>query len=379
MTATVVQLYFGLVPAPAPREIAESFTSLTVQHSDTGVASGWQITLRADRPDSPGDDAPLVASPLLAPFTRVIASISLGSTTTVLLDGVITHIEMQPGSGHEGGMLTITGDSVDVLLDLTDFAVPWPAMTDPLIVGAVLAKYTELGLMPQISVPVPPPELPDPLEGTVVQNETDAAFIRRLGSTYGYIFYIQPGPVVGTNVAYWGPPPRQRPPQPTLSVAMGPETNVEGLTFAYEAMGPTMVLGTVQSEFLEGEFPVATTEPQRLPPLATRPAVISQLPFVRYQIFRDASVEPVRALFEANSTTQQSTDHVVVATGTVDAARYPHVLSAPGVIGVRGAGATYDGNYYLESVTHHIEIGSYRQDLRLAREGVGTTTMKVAT
>jgi hypothetical protein len=377
VSAAAVHLYLGLVPAPAPRVVAEAFESLTVTQSDAGVSTGWQLVLRAERPTSPADDYPLVTHPLLRPFTRVVAAVSLGAASRVLLDGVITHIELQPSSQGQGALLTLTGDSVDTLMELADVTIPWPAVTDPVIVGAVLAKYTALGVVPQIAVPLPPPELPDPLEGVVVQNEPDAAFLRRLADPYGYVFFVLPGPVVGANTAYWGPPPRNLPPQKALSVDLGPTTNVSSLAFSYEAKGPTIVFGAVESEFLDVDVPVFTTAPTRLPPLAASPAITALLPFVRLELYANSAYGPGKALYDANAITQRSTDNVVTAQGSLDTMQYGDVLQAPGVVGVRGAGASYDGNYYVSSVTHNLRLGSYTQDFVLTREGIGTTTGRV--
>jgi hypothetical protein len=377
MSAAAVHLYLGLVPTPAPRAVAEAFESLTVTQTDAGVSTGWQLVLRAERPPSPPGDYPLVTHPLLRPFTRVIAAVSLGASSRVLLDGVITHIELKPPSQGQGALLTLTGDSVDALMGLTDFSVPWPALTDAAIVTLVLAKYAALGVVPKIVAPIPPPELPDPLEGSIVQNETDAAFLRRLAEPYGYVFFVLPGPVVGMNTAYWGPPPRNLPPQKALSVDLGPATNVISLDFSYEAKGPTIVFGAVESEFGDVDVPIATTMPTRLPPLAASPAIPALLPFVRSELYSNPAYGPGRALYDANAITQQSTDSVVTANGSLDAMQYGDVLQAPGVVGVRGAGASYDGHYYLGSVTHNLRLSSYTQDFVLTREGIGTTTGRV--
>jgi hypothetical protein len=40
---------------------------------------------------------------------------------------------------------------------------------------------------------------------------------------------------------------------------------------------------------------------------------------------------------------------------------------------VRGAGDACDGVYYVRSVTHTIETGSWRQKFELVREGLGST------
>ncbi len=42
-------------------------------------------------------------------------------------------------------------------------------------------------------------------------------------------------------------------------------------------------------------------------------------------------------------------------------------------MGLRGAGLTYDGHYYVRSVTHSISRGAYKQRFMLTRDGVGAT------
>ena len=44
---------------------------------------------------------------------------------------------------------------------------------------------------------------------------------------------------------------------------------------------------------------------------------------------------------------------------------------------MRGAGTSYDGLYYVKSVTHSIGRGSYRQSFTLARNGLVSITPRV--
>ena len=59
--------------------------------------------------------------------------------------------------------------------------------------------------------------------------------------------------------------------------------------------------------------------------------------------------------------------------------RYGDILQARGLVGLRGAGYTYDGFYYVKSVTHALQRGGYQQRFTLTREGVGSTTPVVRT
>ena len=44
------------------------------------------------------------------------------------------------------------------------------------------------------------------------------------------------------------------------------------------------------------------------------------------------------------------------------------------LVGLRGAGFTYDGLYYVKSVSHAISKGQYKQRFSLTREGTGAIT-----
>jgi hypothetical protein len=64
-------------------------------------------------------------------------------------------------------------------------------------------------------------------------------------------------------------------------------------------------------------------------------------------------------------------DRVVTARGELNVLRYGDLLQAHELVGVRGAGYSYDGLYYVQSVTHMISRGTYAQRFTLTREGVG--------
>lgn len=47
------------------------------------------------------------------------------------------------------------------------------------------------------------------------------------------------------------------------------------------------------------------------------------------------------------------------------------------MVGVRGAGLTYDGLYYVNSVTHDIKRGQYKQNFNISRDGLISNTPMV--
>ena len=111
------------------------------------------------------------------------------------------------------------------------------------------------------------------------------------------------------------------------------------------------------------------------PPLVSQPALPFNLPNVRTTLLDQGSgLSMTQAMARAQAVTDQSVDNVVTASGTLDALRYGDVLQPRGLVGLRGAGFSYDGIYYVKSVTHDIRSGQYQQNFSLSREGTGALT-----
>ena len=71
-------------------------------------------------------------------------------------------------------------------------------------------------------------DIPIPIERIPRQQGTDYAYIKALADEVGYVFYLEPGPVPGMSMAYWGPEIRVGAPQPALNLGTRrPHDNVE--------------------------------------------------------------------------------------------------------------------------------------------------------
>lgn len=364
------------LPLPATPDIAEAVQSVSVTQADEG-RSGFQIVLQVGRA-GPTDmlDYRLMLNPLLATFNRVILTMMFEAVPEVLIDGIITNRQFSPGSQPGTGTLTLTGEDVSVMMDLEKKRSSYTAMSEPLIALSIIAGYAQYGLIPTI---IPPAAIdqPLPIDRIPVQQGTDLEQLKAIGERFGHVFFIEPGPVPGTNIAYWGPPKRVGVPQRALSVNMGPETNVESINFTYNGLAPTIVNDSVQDKDLNVEIPVMTFVATRTP-LAATPALPFQLPNVRKTLLeKGAGLTVAQAYARAQGITDKSVDNVVTAQGELDGQRYGRVLKPRSIVGVRGAGFTHDGLYYVKSVSHAISHGKYKQRFSLSREGTGSITPAV--
>lgn len=375
MLGTHLTLMMGpTVAVPVPPFVVEALESVEVNHGDEG-RSGFQLTFQVGRAGGAASmESPLLASPLFKPFNRVVLLVTLGLLPSVLMDGVITHVQFSPSEQPGESRLTLTGEDLSLLMDLEQKRVEHPAQDETLIALKLIASYAQYGLIPLV-IPPRVVDPPLPMERTPVQTETDLTFLQRIAGRHGYVFYLQPGPAPLTSTAYWGPPRRFEPPQPALSVNMGSASNVSSIQFQYDAMAQSTFSGRVQDRQLNQSLPYETFVSMRLPPMAAVPAVALQFPHVRKQpLDEGGGLTFTQALSRAQGRTDASSDPVLTATGELDVTRYGALLHPRGVVGVRGAGYLHDGLYYVKRVTHTLKRGEYKQRFTLAREGYGSTT-----
>ena len=139
------------VPIPAPLPVMEALQRVEINSSRD--RSGFQVTF------SLGKTSPLQLALLPAGFfdpmiTRVVIIVTFKGIPNVLMDGVVTRQEMQPGNEPGQSTLTITGEDLSILMDVIELRVPFVAMPEVARINLILAKYAAFGVVPIV---VPPP------------------------------------------------------------------------------------------------------------------------------------------------------------------------------------------------------------------------------
>jgi hypothetical protein len=292
----------------------------------------------------------------------------------VLMDGIVTRQEISPSSDPGKSTLTITGEDLSVLMDLVEMPfMRFPAMPIIARVYAILAKYAAFGIAP-VALPPIIPDIPNPLEEIPHQEGTDREYLKRLAGDCGYVFYVEPGPAPGTSIAYFGPDIRIPTPQAALTCNMGAHTNVESLSLSLDGTAKKIVVMTVMDPITRRTpvpVPVLNLSVLR-PPMGARLTPPARVEFPGYGTElnpSDAANKILGLMFSASD--------AVTGSGSLDVLRYGRVLRSRMMVGVRGAGLTYDGLYYVNSVTHNLKRGEYKQNFEISRDGLVSNTQAV--
>lgn len=376
MLGATLGLHVGpAAPVPLAPDLLELVEQVTVTHQDGG-RSGFQLTLVAARDRATGreDVGPLLAQ-VFRISHRVQVTATIGVTQHVLMDGIVTNLQLTPGGDPGTGRLTVTGEDVSVMLDLHELSLPFPAMSDGLIAAALLAQLAPYGAIPLV-IPEPFPLIELPTRDIPHLTGTPFGMLRQLADRWGYDTYYTPGPIRGVGTSYWGPPIRAGLPQRALTWRMGPATNLGSIQFTLDGTKPKMVYGLVKEQNSGVEVPVVGL-PFTGQPMAALPAYIGDLPFVGLKRMEDSERGSViAAIGRATGEVFRANKAAATASGELDVGRYGDVLKARALVGVRGVGRTMDGTWYVRSTTHTIARGSWKQSFDLEREGTiaqGTT------
>jgi hypothetical protein len=363
------------LPIVAPTSVVDALREAQVT-TTAGQRSGFQLTFAAGK--SSDLARTLIPAGYLDPRMRVIVVVTIAGLPHVLMDGVITRQDVAPSSEPGASQVTVTGEDLSLLMDLDDYSyASFPGMAAEARVAMVLGKYAIYGMVPAVvpnptffDVPLPTERIPSQKGGIRARGApckgTDLAYIEALANENGYVFYVEPGPQPGMNIAYWGPEVRIGIPQPALTMNMDSETNVESLRFSYDGLSRKQLTMLIQEPFSKSQIPVPIPNISILrPPLALRPALA-----LRSEPIDDvAKLNATQAAAYGLSKTAQYAD-AITAEGELDVARYGHVLRARGLVGVRGASISYDGLYYVKRVSTRVRRGVITQSFTLTRDGL---------
>jgi hypothetical protein len=364
-----LQLLLGPgVPLPAPREVIDAVQEVKVESGSGEAQSGFELTFRLSN-RSPLHTLFLLTGGSGIPIFRVVIAVTLGGTTTVLMDGVMTHHEVRSDGGPTS-TLVVRGKDLTALMDVVQLdGLPYPAMPPALRVLVALAKYAAFGCLPLV-VPSVLEDVPIPIERIPRHQGTDYGYIRALAQEVGYVFYIDPGPVPGVSKAYWGPEIRVGAPQHALNLALdGPHANVKSLSFTFDKERKELPVVYIQEPASKAPIPIPIPDVTPLnPPLGLVPPLPPKITFLD----DTAKLNPLAAAMRGLAYAGRHSD-AVFGSGTLDVARYGHVLRSRALVGVRGAGEAFDGLHYVSSVTSTLRRGEFTQSFQLARNGLLST------
>ena len=279
-----------------------------------------------------------------------------------VFSGYITHLHPEFGEGLDQCRLEVWGMDASVLMDRDDVLKDWPNKKDSDIAQETFQAYGLDSTVTDTAV------IHDEEVSTIIQRETDMAFLQRLAVRNGYECYVD------GDHGYFGPPSVSTSRQPVLAVEFGAETNVRRFALEVNALAPSAVAMS-QVDRLSKEILDAGAESARQASLGAKPLAG----------YLSAGMSPGLVHVAQTVTTggpEMSTlcqglydrgEWFVTGEGEVDSHRYGAVLRPRSTVVVKGVGKTHSGGYYVTRVRHVFTPDGYTQTFGVKRNAVEPT------
>jgi phage protein D len=350
-----------------PYEVIMALTSVQVV-DNAKERDGFQLSFSLGKRQV--KDYNLLQSGLFDPHTKVSIVLNIrGRPVEPLMSGVIQNIQL--GSSNEPGMssLTVTGEGIESLLDLKEKNEKHERKSDSMIVRRIADIYAKHGVvlrMPKTT------EQPDTNRLVPHQYATDLEYLEQTAKRNGFVFYTNPLPT-GEIEFYWGPEDRKASIQRALTMNMGAATNVTSLSFSLNGNAPV----TTKGDHLQSD---SGTRDEPVPPATSfdiKNLAANEISVQRTVLLRDVAKDTISRAELKSKELMIAKFGTITGSGELETVRYGSILKAGETVAVRGVGDLYNGEYYVNKVTHAIERGKYTQKFELTREGLGAKKKRV--
>jgi phage protein D len=282
-------------------------------------------------------------------------------SSELLFSGYITHVKPHLASDGEDAHLEITAQDRSVLMDREETAKIWNGQSDSEIARRILRRYFK-GI-DRVSV-----DSARIFQTNVVQNESDARFVRRLAERNGMQFYIE-----GDRAFFQRPRPGNRQTS-TLALNFGKDTNLRELSIDVNALTPAQIAA---SGMLKNSREVKSVVIRRSSARTLGAEGVDDLlqsgvktALRRTQRTPFATQTEMKAI-AANDFSERQ--WAVIASGEIDGNAYGSFLRPRRTTPIKGCGRVYSGLYYITQVTHEFSADGYRAYFRAKRNALGVT------
>lgn len=349
--------------APAAAEIIDAIEHIESE-DDLGKAGILRLHLGTALSEDGGQWL-LVDDGSFSRLTRIQLLVATGSgLPAVVFEGHVVETQLTLSEDPGASAFTVIAMDTTALMNLEEKVREWPNMPDSAIATAILGEYA---LVPVVDDTQP---VRTQVDTTVIQRDTDIRFLRHLAQRNGFDVYVRPGPAPGVVEGHFHRPAVDDPPQGVLSVTMGEVSNVRAFSARYEMLRPTKAATAGVDARTVTRQPAESTAGD-LTELGATALLNGDHP--RTTLLRTTGMSEGGALQTLTQAAVDRSTWAVTVDGELDTAIYSDVLRSGGPVLLRGAGSTYSGTYYVETVRHRIEGESYTQHFTLRRNALTAT------
>jgi phage protein D len=305
-------------------------------------------------------DLPLLKDGRLDPGSDIqVLSVKDGAADC-LVKGPIHGQQIRLLHGGTGSYVDVMGSDTSIVMDRQVKAKVWDSVRDSDVVTQIAGTY---GLTPDTQ---DTPAMHQESGHTLVQNDTDLRFIRRLARRNGCLFWLTAAPD-GTQTAHFKRPPLDGSTTAKLAINLA-TPNLNALEINWDVERPTSSVGwdvnLTDKSTIDGgvlKTPQKLLGDKGLQDITgdTRSTLVA------------APVDDAGDLKSRGEAALIESDFFVTVSGEATVHALGAVLHAHTLIDLQGVGTRHSGPYFVSSVRHLIDATTHRMEFELVRNGWG--------
>lgn len=274
-----------------------------------------------------------------------------------LVNGYVIDIKPTMSAAPGGSTLEIVAMDAQVLMRSEEKVAPRPNQADSTVATKI---FRDANLIPVVDRTTSQRSQEDTV---TTQSSTDGALLDAMADRNGFEFYVQPGLPGFPDEGHFHPPRLDLPPQGTLNVNIGLDTNSTNFSVQDDRRGPSAVSARAVDHRTLDPIDVSLTK--------TKARTLGAASFdVDPETTTLLATQGVANPSELNALVQAEIDRsnwAITATGETTVTRYGEAIRIGEPINVRGAGKQNSGTYYVTAVTHMLSPGEISQRFTLRR------------
>jgi phage protein D len=340
----------------APDDLVASAVSVEVTER-IGQPTYYRLIYSLDVTDG---DFPLLKESKFGPGSELSVLVPTPDATHCLVKGPVYGQQITFEQGGAGSVLTVLGADSLIKMDREDKVVVWSDLTDSSAVSSILSQAN---LTPDVdSTQAGHAET----KHTLVQRETDLAFLRRLARRNGNLLWVSCDES-GVETAHFKRPPLEGEATCELVINLTePRSNVTSLEISWDVERPTKADA---SELDLNNISDISGSVETSPLMALGGKALAD-------IVSDSRVVHVRAPVDDNGDLQARSEGAVIeasfflrASGSTTLSALGKLLRAHTLVKLRGVGSRHGGLWLCSYVRHSIDDSEHVMDFELIRNG----------
>ena len=340
--------------APDDTVAAAAFVEVTER---VGHPTYYRLDYSMDVADG---DFPMLKESKLGPGSEISVLVPTANATECLVKGPVYGQQIRFEQGGAGSSLVVLGADSSIKMDREDKAVAWSDLTDSDAVSSILSQASLEADVESTSASHSEDK------HTLIQRESDLAFVRRLARRNGSLFWLTCD-ASGVETGHFKRPTLDGDAACELVINLtDPRSNVNSLEIAWDVERPTR---TDATELDLNDKSDITGSVDRSPLSALGGSGLADIVSDARAAHVVAPVDDSGDLQARNEAALIEASFFVRAAGTTTLSALGKVLRAHTLVKLRGVGSRHGGLWFCSSVRHAIDQTEHVMEFELIRNG----------